>query len=449
MARRRCAGASMPAKAPISSRSWPNSRPRAAPTNWARSSASASMATSASTRGVATSWATRDAGRFRRPRPRPGLRDAAGLRTRLQGDRVRRGALAAETYLGATRPSASSRRHRPRPGRDPSTVLWYSDLGFTRIADTRRATSCWNSSTPMPTAWSARPRPRRRGAEVHGRRHPGGVRGARATPAGAPSTPQRQRAGDRRAEPRALGGGPAGDQLHRRPARGRGPLGQYRQPDRLDFTVIGPAVNEASRIQAMCRSLDQPILISEASPPCGEAAGAPCLARPLRAARRRPARGAVHPRSDRGRRRRRRHVAAFSQFESKKRDACGPAITDMEGVDRDDSCPSKTEDRHHEFRGDQNRTSGSVRHQRSALGRGRRRATRRRDGTLLLLGEDHRRVLPAVVRGAAGRGRENVAFHATLPGGRARRLPALQALQARRAAARRAARGADRRAAAA
>ena len=32
--------------------------------------------------------------------------------------------------------------------------------------------------------------------------------------------------------------------------------------DRLDFTVIGPAVNELSRIQAMSRSLDQPVLVS-------------------------------------------------------------------------------------------------------------------------------------------------------------------------------------------
>ncbi len=32
--------------------------------------------------------------------------------------------------------------------------------------------------------------------------------------------------------------------------------------DRLDFTVIGPAVNEASRIQALCKSLDRNILIS-------------------------------------------------------------------------------------------------------------------------------------------------------------------------------------------
>jgi adenylate cyclase len=34
--------------------------------------------------------------------------------------------------------------------------------------------------------------------------------------------------------------------------------------ERLDFTVLGPAVNEASRIAAMCRSVDQPILFSAA-----------------------------------------------------------------------------------------------------------------------------------------------------------------------------------------
>jgi adenylate cyclase len=33
---------------------------------------------------------------------------------------------------------------------------------------------------------------------------------------------------------------------------------------RLDFTVVGPAVNEASRIAAMCRSLEQPVLLSSA-----------------------------------------------------------------------------------------------------------------------------------------------------------------------------------------
>jgi adenylate cyclase len=40
--------------------------------------------------------------------------------------------------------------------------------------------------------------------------------------------------------------------------------------ERLDFTVFGPAVNEASRIAAMCRSVDQPILLSAAFAEVGE-----------------------------------------------------------------------------------------------------------------------------------------------------------------------------------
>ncbi|MGE3989072.1 adenylate/guanylate cyclase domain-containing protein [Pseudorhodoplanes sp.] len=32
--------------------------------------------------------------------------------------------------------------------------------------------------------------------------------------------------------------------------------------ERLDFTVVGPAVNEASRIATMCRSVEQPVLVS-------------------------------------------------------------------------------------------------------------------------------------------------------------------------------------------
>jgi adenylate cyclase len=34
--------------------------------------------------------------------------------------------------------------------------------------------------------------------------------------------------------------------------------------DRLDFTVVGPAVNEASRIAAMCRSVERDVLVSSA-----------------------------------------------------------------------------------------------------------------------------------------------------------------------------------------
>jgi adenylate cyclase len=40
--------------------------------------------------------------------------------------------------------------------------------------------------------------------------------------------------------------------------------------ERLDFTVIGPAVNETSRIAAMCRSADQPVLVSDAFAKVGD-----------------------------------------------------------------------------------------------------------------------------------------------------------------------------------
>ncbi len=40
--------------------------------------------------------------------------------------------------------------------------------------------------------------------------------------------------------------------------------------ERLDFTVLGPAVNEASRIATMCRSVDQPVLISAAFADVGD-----------------------------------------------------------------------------------------------------------------------------------------------------------------------------------
>jgi adenylate cyclase len=40
--------------------------------------------------------------------------------------------------------------------------------------------------------------------------------------------------------------------------------GNIGSQDRLDFTVVGPAVNEASRIAALCRSVERDILVSSA-----------------------------------------------------------------------------------------------------------------------------------------------------------------------------------------
>jgi adenylate cyclase len=62
---------------------------------------------------------------------------------------------------------------------------------------------------------------------------------------------------------RLAGGLPATD-LYLALHFGQVVYGNFGSRERLDFTVVGPAVNEVSRIAAMCRLVDQPILFSSA-----------------------------------------------------------------------------------------------------------------------------------------------------------------------------------------
>ena len=187
------------------------------------------------TRGVATSFATRDPAGF--AESHLALIDATlpafalAFKATMALDTAR---TLVTTYLGRDAAERILRGEIERGQvKTVRKVLWFSDLtGFTRIADSLPRRAAARPAQRLCRQPGRRgPRPRRRGAQVHGRRHPRGVRRfrgprLRARPGCRPGRARR----DRPPQPGASGGRPAGHQLHACPARGRGALGQRRQP---------------------------------------------------------------------------------------------------------------------------------------------------------------------------------------------------------------------------
>lgn len=182
----------------------------------------------------------------------------------------------ATTYLGADAAARVLEGNVVR-GRAETirTVVWFSDLvGFTRIADTHGA----NVVLDLLNDYA--------GAQVESIEMHGGhvlkfigdailaiFRGdetdacARALDA---VVEQRRRLAEVTAARAAEGKATSDAQvaLH----LGEVLYGNVGSARRLDFTVLGPAINEAARIEALCGSLDQPVIVSSAfRDACGDA----------------------------------------------------------------------------------------------------------------------------------------------------------------------------------
>jgi adenylate cyclase len=219
------------------------------------------------TRGLATSWATRESGGF-------GEHDLALIEATLPALALAYKATLAidtarvlvTTYVGH---EAAERILRGEVDRGQvktvPTVLWFSDLiGFTRIADALPRAQLLDLLNAYAECLVGVVHAR--GGEVLKFMGDGILamfNGARAEAC-------------RRALDAAEAARAAVARLNRERAAAGLPVtgftlalhegevlsGNVGSPDRLDFTVIGPAVNEVSRIQAMSRSLDQPVLVS-------------------------------------------------------------------------------------------------------------------------------------------------------------------------------------------
>ena len=147
-------------------------------------------------------------------------------------------------------------------------VLWYSDLeGFTRIADTAEAAELMALLNDYAEVVVA-------AVHAHGGQvlkfigdgilamfpvTDQGVPCGRALDAAVATL-----AGtDRLSHERVSAGRPATG-MHVALHVGEVLYGNIGGPDRLDFTVVGPAVNEVARIETLCRSLEQQLIISSA-----------------------------------------------------------------------------------------------------------------------------------------------------------------------------------------
>jgi adenylate cyclase len=234
---------------------------------WARIIAFGERASLGDTRGVATSFATRDDRGF-------AASELALIEATLPAFALAFKATMAidtadvlvATYLGRDAATRILRGEIDRGQVRPvSTVLWFSDLtGFTRIADTLPREQLLELLNAYADCLVG---------VVHG--HDGevlkfmgdgilavfdGDRGAACRRA-LDAAEAARAAVARLNEERAAADLPVTAftlALH----EGEVLSGNVGSQDRLDFTVIGPAVNEVSRIQALSRTLDQPILIS-------------------------------------------------------------------------------------------------------------------------------------------------------------------------------------------
>jgi adenylate cyclase len=243
---------------------------------WARLVAFGDRGSIGDTRGVATSWATREPDGF--AERDLGLIDATlpafalAYKATMAIDTAR---TLVATYLGRDAAERILRGEIDRGQvRTVPTVLWFSDLtGFTRIADTLPREQLLDLLNAYADCLVG---------VVHD--HGGEVfkfmgDGILAVFNGAQSDACR-RALDAAAAARTAiarlnqartGAGLPVTGFTLALHEGEVLSGNVGSQERLDFTVVGPAVNELSRIQAMSRSLDQPILISESfAAACGQ-----------------------------------------------------------------------------------------------------------------------------------------------------------------------------------